>query len=122
MASDNGDGQGERRAVDRKIIAYFARVFDIKSNELLGNLGDITSQGIMLIGEVPIPVNSVFNVKLELSEDVAEKNFMEIEIESIWCQPDISPNRYNTGFRITAIDPDDREIIEQIVAEYGIRR
>jgi hypothetical protein len=111
----------ERRTTSRKHIAYYTRVFEAKSNEQLGNLGDITTGGIMLISAVPFPVNANFSLKIELSDDIANKPFMCIEAQSMWSHPDLDPDLQNTGFRITKISPEDVQIIENIIQAYAIR-
>ena len=111
----------DRRKIKRRYLLYYSRVFDAKTGDLIGNLVDITALGAMLVSERPIPVDTVFRLKLELSEDVADKPFLEFTAKSLWSQPDIAPGSYNTGFQMLDIAPHDMEIIQRIIDAYGFR-
>lgn len=111
----------ERRKIPRKMIAYFTRVFDARSNEMIGNLGDITSAGAMLISHEEIPVDEDFDLRLELSEDVSDAHSMDFGARSIWCEPDLDPTRFNVGFEITRIDEEGLATIKRILATYSLR-
>jgi hypothetical protein len=111
----------ERRKVRRRYLLYYSRVFDAQTGDLLGNLVDITPLGTMLVSEMPIPTDTVFRLKLELSEDIADKPFLECTAKSTWCQPDIAPGSYNTGFQMLDITPQDMEIVQRIIDTYGFR-
>ncbi len=75
----------------------------------------------MLISEEPLPENKAYRLKQELTEDVAGKPFLEFAGRSIWCRPDIDPQRYNIGFEVAAPTPVDTEIVRRIVEIYGFR-
>jgi hypothetical protein len=111
----------ERRKIKRRYLMYYSRVFDAHTEELVAHLVDITPQGTMLISENPLPIDTVFQFKMELSEDIASKPFIKFEAKSLWCQRDIDPHFYNTGFELLGVPPEDIEIIERIVEAYGFR-
>jgi len=111
----------ERRSEKRRFLLYYTRVFDTHSHVQVGNLVDISSLGAMLITPSPIPIEVDFNLKLELSEEVADKPFMEIPAQSLWCHADLDPNLYNSGFKFLDVSPENAAIIRQIVNRYGFR-
>jgi PilZ domain len=111
----------DRRKFRRRYLAFYSRVFDVKSHQLLGRLVDLTPQGLMLLSEIPLPTATAFRLKIELSEAFTDKTAVVFGASSIWCQPDIDPHFYNTGFHLTDIDPEDVTIIESIVRAYGFR-
>ena len=75
----------------------------------------------MVVSEQPLPEKKLFQLRLELSDDVADKPFMEFTARSLWCRPDIEPHFYNTGFKILSLEPEDAQIIQRIVEIYGFR-
>jgi hypothetical protein len=111
----------DRRQFKRRYLAFYSRVFDVKSHQLLGHVVDITPQGLMLISETPLPADSTFRLEIELPEDFAHKRAILFEARSRWCQADIDPHFHNTGFQLLNIAPDDVEIIQRIVATFGFR-
>ena len=111
----------DRRCEKRKFLLYYTRVFDTQSHIQVGNLVDITSMGAMLITPTPIPIGVDFDLKLELSEEVANIPFMEISAQSLWCHADIDPTLFNTGFKFLDVTPENSDIIHNIVNTFGFR-
>ena len=75
----------------------------------------------MLLCDDPVPTDQPFRLKLELTEDISEKPFLELGVQSIWCHPDIDPHFYNTGFKIVEIAPEDSETVSRIIDTYGLQ-
>lgn len=111
----------ERRKLKRKYLAFFTRVFDESTGELLGHLADITAEGMMVISTRPIPTDQIFQLSMDLPEYLFGRDHIDFQARSIWCQPDIDPTFFSTGFQFKNISPSDVQTIEQIVKEYGIR-
>ena len=111
----------ERRKLKRQHIMFYSRVFDRKTGMFLGYLGDMTVEGMMLINDKPMNAGERFLLRIDLPEDMYAQSVLNFEAESIWCQPDVDPNFYNTGFQLLGISQDDAKLIEQIVRDYGIR-
>jgi len=111
----------DKRRIKRRYLLYYMRVFDTDSKQQIGNLVDLTPMGAMVVSEQPLPVKVTYHLKLELSEDVSDKPFMEFTARSLWCRPDIEPHFYNTGFKILNLEPEDAQIVQRIVEIYGFR-
>jgi hypothetical protein len=111
----------ERRKIKRKYLMFYTRVFDADTEHLIGHLVDITPDGARLISEAPVPTGHDFNLKMELSGDIADQPFLEFSARSLWCKPDVNPSFYNTGFQLLSITPEGVAIIERIVEAYGFR-
>lgn len=111
----------ERRKIKRRYLMFYTRVYDAGNRELLGHLLDITPQGASLISEKPLPTEVAFRLKMELSEDIADKPYLVFEAKSLWCKPDVDPHFYNTGFLLLKIAAEDIAIIQRIVEAYGFR-
>jgi hypothetical protein len=111
----------DRRKFKRRYLAFYSRVFDVKSHQLLGHVVDITPQGLMLISETQLPPDTTFRLELELPDGFAGKRTLAFNARSRWCQADLDPLFYNTGFELSNIDPEDVAIIQNIVAAFGFR-
>jgi hypothetical protein len=111
----------ERRKTKRRHLLYYGRVYDETAQKLLGYLVDITESGFMLLGDEPFPVGETRRFKLEITEDVGKRPYINFSAKSIWCEPDIDPSHSNTGFEITEIKPGDKELVLAIVEKYGFR-
>ena len=111
----------EKRKTKRRFLQYYMRVYDAESRQQIGNLVDITPQGIMIVSEHLLPKDQISRIRIELSDEVSRKPYIEFTAISRWCEQDVIPHMYNTGFEILELSPDDSAVINQIVAEFGFR-
>lgn len=111
----------ERRKVKRRYLLYYARIFDAKTRQQLGNLIDITPQGIMVLSPEPFQVGKKYHLQMELSEEVSTKAHMDLIGVARWSHPDIDPRLYNTGLKLVKLSAEDEEIIGQIISTFGFR-
>lgn len=111
----------DKRKLKRRYLLYYMRIYDALSRQQIGNLVDITQQGVMIVGEHPVPVGQIARLRMELTNEVAEKAYMEFSALSKWCEPDVTPDRFNTGFEIRDLSPEDAEIIQRINEQFGFR-
>lgn len=111
----------DRRKIKRRYLLYYVRVYDAASREQIGNLVDITTRGAMILSAEPVPVSKTFRMRIELSQDVAEKPHMDVTVRAKWCHPDIDPSLYNIGLEFESISREDVKIINKIVEIYGFR-
>ena len=102
-------------------MVFFGRVTNRKSGQLVGNVADITSDGIMIISPQPIAVDQTFELRMDLPVDIFGIEYLDLDGRSIWCNPDIDPSLFNTGFKLENVPAEVSKIIEQIIKEYGIR-
>ena len=110
----------ERRRLKRRYLAFFTRVYDRNSGQMLGHLDNVSTEGAMIIGQFPIQSGQTFRLRMDLSEYIFGKAHLDFDAISAWCQPDLDPTFYNTGLKFIDIAPDDMEIIEKIMTEYVI--
>lgn len=113
--------QPDRRGTRRKYMMFYTRVFDAVTGTALGHLVDITPEGAMLISEHPLPADTAYRLRIELSSEEADKPFLEFDSRCLWCRPDVNPRFYNAGFQLLNLPAEDIAIIERIVEAYGFR-
>jgi len=111
----------ERRKIKRRHILFYSRVFNRQTGELIGYLGDLTTEGAMVISEEPLEINVTYRLRLDLPEDLYNKTILGFNAHSVWCKPDVDPNFFNTGFKFIDIATQDQEIIQRIIADYKFR-
>lgn len=92
------------------------KVFDRKSSEQVGELVDVTVEGMRLQGPYPNPVGVVSYFQIALPEDFPHGKALHLDARSVWCRPVEPDNRFETGFAIQNVG-EGREMIESLVAE-----
>jgi hypothetical protein len=110
----------ERRKLKRRKFTYYMRVIDANTLQPIGHLIEISITGIRVDSEKPLPVNVAYKLRVDLSQDVANKTFMVFDGRSKWCQMDrVVPNLYNIGFEVSTLSEEDSEIFQRMVEKYG---
>ena len=111
----------DRRRLSRRHILFYSRVFDRKSGVFLGYLGNMNEGGLMIISEDPIDINQDFLLRIDLPEDIYSMSVLNFDARSVWCKLDVDPNFYNTGFQLDNVSDESKDIIAQIIDDYGFR-
>ena len=111
----------ERRRLHRRHILFYSRVFDRKTGIFLGYLGNMNEGGMMIISEEPLELEQVFMLRIDLPDENYALPVLNFEARSVWCKKDIDPNFFNTGFRFMEISEKSKQVIAQIIEDYGFR-
>lgn len=106
----------ERRSESRKFLTYFSRVIDRDTGIMLGYLVDLTTAGALLIGNVSLSPDSVLQLRLDLPEDFAPQERLEIQARAVWSRPDSDPEFYRTGLQLMNIKPQDLNTLERLLS------
>ncbi len=110
----------EQRRLERRNFILNIEVFDRNSDKLLGELGDITSEGIMIVSDDPIAENEKFELVIRLPEEADEQLEIVFDAQSIRCQKTIHEAIYITGFRIKSLDDENKRKIGYFIEEYAV--
>lgn len=111
----------EKRELKRRHLIYYLRVFDRNTDQLLGHLVNITSQGIMLISEKPLAVGVTFELRMKLPAAMVEYEHLDFEAKSVWNGKDSNPNFYDTGLQMIDVAPNKTAIIEDLIERFGFQ-
>jgi hypothetical protein len=106
------------RKQERAQLIYYLRVFDAVTGELLGQLTNITPEGMKLIGVKPAAVGLKISVKMDLPHHNKPDSHITFAAESIWSEKDPCGNYYNTGFKIEKISRENMNIIKKLIKDY----
>ncbi len=101
----------EKRCCSRKNVAEPVQVIDSNTLEPLGILANISTNGFMLIGNKLIEPTKVYQLLLNLAQQVDGIQAIECGAESLWSDSAADDNMFWTGFQIIDISDDDAEFI-----------
>jgi hypothetical protein len=111
----------ERRAIRRRHLMFHLRVFDAASGEPLGNLVDITPNGLMITGERACAPGERRRLRMHLPVPVFDRADLEFSATVVWSSDELSPGLFDTGFRDLEMDHADRGRLERLIDEYDLR-
>ena len=112
-----------QRKGSRKKLMTFTPVYEMLHKTLLGYVGDLTLQGVMVIGEKPVEVDKQLTLGIEFHECLPDLAAARVSIPSraAWCRQDDSPQYFNIGFEFIDISPETVKIVEAILERYQFR-
>ena len=100
----------------RKQLFIYLDVLDQETHEKIGHLGDISPDGIMIITEQPVALNSIKAIRIQLPSDLEEfsQEYLDCVVDARWTKPDFNPKLHCIGCRFTKISDEDLPLIEQL--------
>lgn len=110
-----------RKEARKKLIA-FTPVHDLLRKTLLGYVGDLTLQGVMVVGEKPVEINRNLTLGIQFPESLPDTPAMRIVIpaRAAWCRQTDGP-QFNIGFEFIDVSPEDANVIETVLKRYQFR-
>lgn len=103
----------EQRRAPRKRPDYSVAVTDAITGGTLGHLGNLSSNGMLLIGQRIPRSDAVYQVTLPLHRHDGSVSTIEIGIQEQWHEPAATPGQTWAGYRIIAIGNADAAQLDQ---------
>ena len=108
----------ERRKIPRNHLVHYLRLFDRNTNEVLGNMVDISVSGIRLISEGPVLLDKLLEIRMDFPEEIQGKHWLTFDAVCVWCRIDQSPNLYLSGCEFKRISEEDLAILNYLIHLY----
>jgi hypothetical protein len=108
----------DRRKTKRRHLIYYLRVFNRITNELIGHVVDITSDGVMMICENPLEVGTVLNLRMVLPIETG-RDSIDLEGKVMRSARDVNPDFFAVGIQLLDIKPEDVELIQGLIKQFG---
>ncbi len=108
-----------KRKQKRRHLIYYLKVVEKETNNPMGYLVDITTEGIMLMSEIAVETGQIFELKILLQTEMSRREYLVFKAESVWCKKSVNSDLYDTGYRLLNVTPHDFKGIEEIIKELG---
>ncbi len=115
----NNDVLNKRKHVRNNFIHNF-EVIDIDTEEILGDLADITIEGVMLICDAPVEANKLHHLQVNLEGKVDNLSSISFKTKVMRCLDTDIEEIYSVGFQILEITQDCRTALQHLIDEYGL--
>lgn len=113
--------RNERRTIQRIRISYYVPIINAETYETLGILSDITTRGLLVNAQKILPLEQIFKLRMDLSEDGFDQPFINFSAQVKSVRPDrFEPGYYYIGFEIINLSITQYEIIEKIMEKYSV--
>lgn len=110
----------ENRRSRRKPTTHGIEVTNSLTGEAVGHVGNLSSDGMLLIAQRQIPDDALFQFSFELPGSAPPRR-IEIGVHEQWGEPANTPGQYWAGFRIIDIAPEDRVALSAWVDKHDDR-
>lgn len=114
----SGD-KSDERGTQRRHLYFNLAVYDSDTGEMLGRLSDLTHEGLMVISSLPLAVDRIYNLRVELPEALDDAMALEFVARSCYCHPDINAEYHDTGFQIVDVSTAHIDTVREWVSRYG---
>ena len=110
----------EKRHLQRRHLIYYLRVWDTREDKLLGHLADVSTDGIMIVGEAPVESDKEYELKMMLPSVSGDAEPLVFKANSCWSSNDVNQQFYDTGFQFTEISAQTIKRIHDLIDDYGM--
>jgi len=113
--------QENKRANPRRNLFVYLNVVDNDTQKPLGRIVDLTTGGMMLVGDSPLETNSSYSAKILLSgglQSITMEN-IDVSFTTQWSKPDANPSLFVSGTKFKNLTPQTSRVIEQVIRKIG---
>ncbi len=109
----------QKRRNTRQALQYYLEVFERESKQAIGRTIDITRDGVQLVSEKPLDVGKVYELSMQLPEEVQEASEILFDCRCVRNEKDRHSGYYYSGLQFKDQNPGYLPIIELLISDYG---
>jgi hypothetical protein len=108
-----------KRSFTRRQLVYYLSIFDRETGELLGNLVDITPEGLMLMAKTALTAGMTYYLRIELPEMVGGVRHLDVDACAQWSRKGANPDYFDVGLKLLDSNGRDVDTIVRLIADYA---
>jgi hypothetical protein len=111
----------EQRNLKRRHLIYYLDVIDCSSEEVIGQLVDITGGGLQIISTENYPAKENRKVRIVVEDDLKKLTHgnLEVEVVSCWSRRDVNPDYFACGFQFLDVTDLQHIAINHLIDAIG---
>lgn len=109
----------QKRKLGRRHLLFYLQVLNRDTGAALGRMGDVTTEGMLLISDAVAEVGRVYRIRVVLPEEGFGDEALDLDGQCLWCSRDRNPGLVLCGLKFLGPGRDARRTIEELVREYG---
>lgn len=109
-----------KRTQKRRPLYYYLPVVNQETAGLIGRVGDITTEGALILTPSQIPVGEQLSIAISLPEDLklgAKELCLSATVQ--WSSPDVNPEITLVGCKFNEVSRRDSRIIDSLLSAIG---
>ena len=113
--STQNEAPSEMRKNVRVDVPGTVCVTDRQTGRRLGQLANISEDGLMILASEPVAENCIFQLSLGFHDRGDDSQPIEIGVECLWCHKGNNDNQFWAGFYIIDISEPNQERIRGLL-------
>ena len=101
----------EHRRSPRKPPGVIIQVTNTLTGEVVGRLGNISAEGMMLVASRPVVEDALYQLQFNLPDEHGRLHPIEVGVHEQWSEAANVPGQHWVGFRIIDIAPADGAVL-----------
>jgi len=93
-------------------------VYDMRTNQPIGQVQNMTVAGVKLITDKPVKLSRILYCRIDLPEKLLGSDQVYFDAECRWCRQNKSAGWYESGYRLRNVSASDREIISLLTRRW----
>lgn len=107
----------DERNQQRWLLVNNLRVLNAEDDQLLGHIVNVTTEGIMIISEQALPIETDFHIKMEIPAETENTTAVDLKARSIWTKPDSDPFFHCTGMQLVHCSEESMQVISKMIKQ-----
>ena len=108
-----------QRSYKRSSLLFYLQVAIRSTGKPMGRLVDITPEGIRLVSEEGIPIDTTFEFRIILPEGFSGGEYLDVDAKCVWSKRTANPKLFESGFMLIGGTDEQTELIENLIADSG---
>ena len=105
----------DKRKLKRQRPTVHIAVYDRATQQSVGRLVDLTTQGLRVIGKTYMMACNFYHLRLELPQEFAGSRHVSFEARCVWCNPDADAQECDSGFILEGLSSADIERLQLLL-------
>jgi hypothetical protein len=110
----------DKRAKPRRDLYYYLKVIGADDGKQLGRVVDLTTDGMLLVCNVPFEVGSAYSARIVLTGGLFNGKCLDVKFTTQWNKKDVNPSNFLNGVKFSGLDGETSNIIEKVINEIGV--
>ncbi|MCP4584202.1 MAG: PilZ domain-containing protein [candidate division Zixibacteria bacterium] len=110
----------ENRKQKRMHVISYLKVQEQQSSKDLGQVVNMSSEGMGLYSDEPLESDSMVKLKLTLPTDSNENYELAFDARVAWCRQSVLPGYYDSGVQLIDVPSDELGILEEFIEASAI--
>jgi len=109
----------DHRLNHRVIPDVTPAVHERSTNKTLGRIGNISSEGILLLTDEEISRGKLLELVIPLPREMRGQTEVEFNAQVMWAKPVETTGQWGCGLAFRHVTQEEMEIFEELIKEYA---